>query len=336
MFNEIKGKIDRGLEGLNNGLPMGFNRLIEYLPGIQQSTYYLIGGETSSGKTAFVDNCFLYNPYNYIIGNKTNLKIKVIYYSFEIEKSIKLTKAICRQIYLDYGRLLDVNYILSRGKNRISEEDYRLAMTYSGYVDQMFDSLEIIDKPENPTGIWHHLLDYSKKVGKWEDPEKLTEYTANDPNLYTIVIVDHLGLVKNERGYTKKENIDKLSEYMILLRNKCGFIPVLISQFNRSLSSADRFRIDRVTPQLSDFKDTGNPQEDANVVMSIFSPQRYEIPEFRGYDITLLKNRYRNLSILKNRDGEADINIGLKFLGEVGYFSELPKASEMNVEDYNV
>lgn len=336
MFNLIKERVDRGVAGQNAGLPMGFDRLVEYLPGIQQSTYYLVGGETSSGKTALVDNCFLYNPYDFISSGNTNIKLKVIYYSFEIEKSIKLTKAICRKIYLDHGLLLDVNYILSRGKNRITQDHYNLVMQYSDYIDKMQDVLEIIDKPTNPTGIWTHLLNYSHSVGTWDNSQALSSYTPKDPNLYTIIVIDHLGLVKGERGYTKKENIDKLSEYMILLRNKCNFIPVLISQFNRSLSSSDRFKIERVTPQLSDFKDSGNPAEDANVVMSIFSPQRYNIPEYRDYNIEMLGNRFRSISLLKNRDGEADVNIGLKFIGEVGHFSEFPKASDMKLENYKV
>ena len=44
MYKELlKSKIDAGRLGLNKGLPHGFNRLVEYIPGIQQSTYYLIG-----------------------------------------------------------------------------------------------------------------------------------------------------------------------------------------------------------------------------------------------------------------------------------------------------
>lgn len=336
MFNLIKEKVDRGAAGGNQGLPMGFDRLTEYIPGIQQGTYYLVGAETSAGKTAFVDNCFLYNPYNFIKTNETNIKLKVIYYSLEIEKVAKLTKAIARKIYLDYGILLDVNYILSRGKNRISQDHYNLVMKYADYIDQMQDVLEIIDKPENPTGIWKHLLKYSNENGVWDNSQPLASYKPNDPNLYTIVVIDHIGLIKGESGKTKKENIDKLSEYMILLRNKCNFTPVLISQFNRSLSSTDRFKLEKVTPQLSDFKDSSNTQDDCNIAISLFSPQRYGIPDYRGYNIEMLGNRFRNLNILKNRDGEADVSIGLKFIGEVGHFSEFKKAGEMSLEDYKV
>lgn len=88
-------------------------------------------------------------------------------------------------------------------------------------------------------------------------------------------------------------------------------------------------------PQLSDFKESGNTQEDANVVLALFSPQRYEIPRFRDYDIVKMRNRFRSLSILKNRDGEADKVLGMEFIGEVGTFNELPKGLEMTETDYN-
>lgn len=217
IFNEVLNKIDRGRSGLNTGLPMGFDRLVEYIPNINQGTYYLIGGETSSGKSAFVDNCFVYNPYDFIKSRETSLKLNIVYFSFEIEKTIKITKAIARKAYLDYGRLLDVNYILSRGKNRINAEDYTIVTSYRDYFYEMEDHLHIIDKTENPTGIWHTMLDYSLRVGKWNNLDKLDTFIPNDPNLYTIIIIDHLGLIKNERGYEKKQNIDKLSEYLILL-----------------------------------------------------------------------------------------------------------------------
>ena len=95
--------------------------------------------------------------------------------------------------------------------------------------------------------------------------------------------------------------------------------------------------MDMVEPKLSDFKDSGNTQQDANVIMTLFSPRRHELEKFRGYDIAKLKDRFRSVSVLKNRDGEADVRVGLQFVGEVGYFRELPKAKDMegNMTMYN-
>ena len=38
---------------MNKGLPMGFNRLVDYIPGTQRGTYYLIGGEDWKRKDCF-------------------------------------------------------------------------------------------------------------------------------------------------------------------------------------------------------------------------------------------------------------------------------------------
>ena len=41
---------------------------------------------------------------------------------------------------------------------------------------------------------------------------------------------------------------------------------------------------------------------------------------------TKLKDRFRSVGVLKNRDGPSDVRVGLQFVGEVGYFQEIPKA----------
>jgi replicative DNA helicase len=122
---------------------------------------------------------------------------------------------------------------------------------------------------------------------------------------------------------------------MIILRNKCFHSPVLIQQLSRAISTADRFKLGRVEPQLSDFKESGCTQEDANVVIALFSPQRYDIETFKEYNITKLRDRFRSLSVLKNRDGEADKLLGMMFIGEVGVFKELPPPQEMRDEYYD-
>lgn len=339
IFDDVIEKINRGKKGLNVGLPMGFNRLVEYVPDIQQGTYYLVGGETGTGKTAFADNCFLYNPYDYLKSTVNNpFKMKVIYWSFEIDKTVKITKGICKKLYTDYGIVTDINFVLSRGKNRISQEIYDKVVTLKDYFDGLEDVLEIFDGAMNPTGINRFMLDYAKANGKYmmktvDDGkggklEVFDKYIPNDPNLYTIIMVDHVSLSKKEQGMTTKETVDKLSEYMIPLRNNFNFIPVVVQQIGRGNSTADRIKLDRLEPQLSDFKDSGNTQQDANVIMALFAPHRYELPTFRGFDINQLKDRFRSLAVLKNRDGASDFRIPLQFVGEVGHFAELPKASD--------
>jgi len=339
IFNDVIADIDRGMLGLNKGLPMGFDRLVSYIPGIQQGTYYLIGGETGSGKTAFTDDAFLFNPYDWYKSNpNSGIDLRIFYWSLEIDKNIKITKAICRKIYMEYGFLTDVNFVLSRGKHRISQEVYELVKSTKQYFCEMEDVLTVFDGAQNPTGINKYMFQFAKDNGdiiyKRERSGKeilniFDKYIPHNPDQYILIIIDHIALMKKERGFGTKDNIDKMSEYLIPLRNNFKFIPVVVQQLSRSISTTDRFKLDRVEPQLSDFKDTGNTQQDANIIMALFSPRKYEIPNFRGYDVQKLKDRFRSLSVLKNRDGASDIRIGLQFVGEVGHFQEIPKVSEL-------
>jgi len=77
----------------------------------------------------------------------------------------------------------------------------------------------------------------------------------------------------------------------------------------------------------------------ADIVLGLYDPVRH-MPEdqtlFRGYDMTILKSWYRSLHILKNRRGENNKVIDLKFDGAVGIFSQLPLAAEMDELKYRI
>lgn len=76
-------------------------------------------------------------------------------------------------------------------------------------------------------------------------------------------------------------------------------------------------------------KGSGNPAEDANVVLALFYPFREKMSKYRGYDIKQIGENFRSAVVLKNRFGSADIAVGLGFYGKTGMFKELPKSSEI-------
>jgi len=340
IFDDVKQKIDDGRLGLNEGIPMGFERLRNVIPGIQQGTYYLVGGELGTGKSSIVDELFVYNPYEYVQLNEKKVDFHVLYFSLELDKVRKIAKAIARRIFHKYKILIDINYVLSKGKHRISDEVYKQVLAECDYFYKLEEYVTFFDRTENPTGIWMNVLNYSKNNGVWTNSRNSegefvpSEYKPTNPNKITLVVVDHIGLMRMERGYNKKQNIDKMSEYCIILRNKCQYSPVLIQQLNRSMSSSERFSANRVEPQLSDFKDSQNPEEDADIVLAVFNPSRYDIKSFYGYNTGLLRNKFRSLSVLKNRDGDAEQILGMGFIGQTGTFFELPKSEEMTSQHY--
>lgn len=66
----------------------------------------------------------------------------------------------------------------------------------------------------------------------------------------------------------------------------------------------------------------------ANVVLGLFSPYRFGLSEYLGYDITKLKDNIRFLEVIVNRDGEMGGILPLYFDGAVCYFKELPSPTD--------
>ena len=347
LYESLISNVDRGRSGENKGIPMPFERLRKYIPNIQQKTYYLIGAKTKIGKTSLADDLFLYGPLDYILsGIDPGIKLDIDYFSYEIDIRTKVTKAVVRKIWKDFGILVDVNTVLSKGENYCSDEIYEMVKTYKEYFDSIEQYLTVHDIPENPTGIRNYLLKkayargtvYKKDINKDPKGEPIMifdRYEPKDPNLHWIVIIDHIALMHQERGFNTKENIDKMSQYLVGLRNNFGITPVVIQQLNFDTDNDQRHKSNRLTPTIRDFGDSKYTTRDANVIMTLFSPYEYGIHQFEGYDIMKLGNRFRNLEILANRDGEPNVNVGLNFVDAAGCFRELPRPGEMTEGTYN-
>jgi hypothetical protein len=79
--------------------------------------------------------------------------------------------------------------------------------------------------------------------------------------------------------------------------------------------------------------------QDANLVMALFDPMNHINPnnnldKFMDYEILRFKNRFRAIGILKNREGENNKRVGLLYIGECGYFQELPNSKQITMEQY--
>jgi hypothetical protein len=340
-------EVDFGIKGGNKGIPGGLPRFDKFTNNIQKSTFYVIGAQQKTGKSAFVDFRFVLQPY--LSGHKN---VHWIYFSYEIDKTEKMAKFCAFFMWHKYKILCDSNYILSRGENKLSSEHRVLVdKIYNEDIKPLFERIDFIEDKSNPTGIYNYLLEYAKKNGEfiYEDyfiqeegqtvsKKRIVGYKENNSDLVTIIILDHVGLMRRERGYTKKDNIDKISEYFVWLRNRCKFTPIAISQFNRDLSKVDRLKFsgEDLQPTVEDFKDTGNLSEDASMVIALFNPTLYpHIKRHLGYDLTRIGKSYRSAHILASRNTETGINLSLFMVGENGFFYEIPKVEEMTDEVYN-
>ena len=340
-FEQLKKEVQAGLDGRNNGIPMGFDRLNRYI-GIRKSMYTLVGGLTGSGKTSFIDDAYVLNPFDWYISkeNKTNIKLKIWYRSMERSGTYKLAKWIARKIFIDQGFIIPVNKLLG-WTDKMTKDEHDLFLMYEDYANEMKEVITIIDGPENPVGVAKELKDYALENGEIVQVDKYNKrYIPKNENEITIVVIDHIGLLKTTTAQpTKKQAIDKMSDELRYARDFYGYSPVVVSQFNRDISSPMRLKNGDVEPQLEDFADSSQTQNDADVVLALFDPMRYKVADPSGYSMEKLKDEYgakyfRNLRLIKNSYGEDDVRIGLGFLGQVGMFKELPRRKDMTDADY--
>ena len=273
-------------------------------------------------------------------GIASGIKVKVWYRSMERSRTYKMAKWVSRKIFLDQGIIIPVGKILGWNE-KMTKDEHDLFLYYRDYVEQLSEIVTIIDGPENPVGIAKELKLYAEANGEIQQLDKWNKiYVPNDPTQITMVVVDHIGLLKTTTAQpTKKEAIDKMSDELRYARDFYGYSPVVVSQFNRSISNPSRIKNGDVEPQLEDFADSSSTQNDADVVMALFDPMRYKVADPSGYDLDKLKDQYgakyfRSLRLIKNSYGADDLRIGLAFLGELGLFAEMPRKKDITDADY--
>jgi hypothetical protein len=357
IFDRALKRINENMLNEHNCIPWGLPRFENVVPGIMQKKYYLITANTGIGKTQFTDAFFMYNPIDFVLNNHTDIKVKIFYYSLEVDKESKIIQGIARKIYQTYNMVIPFNKILSMNKNRISEEEYRIIESTRDYFEKIEDFVYIYDSGMNPYGIYKQLTEYARSHGtihkkkitkkiKNEATGEITEvedevfdyYTPNNPKEYVIVIVDHAALLASEQGLSTKGTIEKHSNNMVILRNMYGYIPVLIQQQAAANEEIDTYKgqtlESKLVPSLYGLGETKLSGRDADIALGIFSPARYELETFRGYKISLLQDNFRSLHVLKYRSGSPNGVVGMHFNGAVNHFAELPKPGSPELEDF--
>ena len=89
--------------------------------------------------------------------------------------------------------------------------------------------------------------------------------------------------------------------------------------------SIDHGKARQNRPTLDGLGDNKTTQRDFNVIMGLYSPFRYGVPNYFNYDVTFFKDNIRFLEILGGREGGAGTICPLYFDGAVNFFKELPK-----------
>ena len=338
----LEERIYAGVEGKFQGLSNGFKRINKEIHGLQRGVYTLLGGLSGTYKTTLADYMLL-NAIN--DAESLGLEINVFYYSYEIDELSKKCNWLSVIIKNKYNVTIPPEVIKGFGDNRLTPLELDYVKKEIPTVNALFSKINFRFKSTNPTGIYNEMWQYLSSKGtftyvEYTDSEgnskrKIDKFTPNNPEAYNIIVLDHLLLLKKERGFSDKEVIDKASEYMVELRNMFNVSCIFISQFNDGLSSIDRakFKGVDISPQITDFKSSRNPYADADVVLATMSAFKMDMPTCLGYDINKLKESFLMLKVIKNRLGRDNIAIGLLANPKAGSFTELPpaKSEEMQV-----
>ena len=280
-----------------------------------------------------------------------DIRLKIFYFTLEMTAEQKMLSAFSNILYIKEGVRIAPKDLRSNKEDKIlSQTNLDLISKYESYFRKIEEIVEFIDDIRNPYGIYTTVRDYALANGKIHTRKIETKpgifievedyYEANDPEEYVIIIVDHISLIQPEKNrdtglpMTLHESIGKLSsDYLIKLRNRFKYIPVVVQQQAQAQESIENKKYNKLKPSLDGLGDNKMTQRDFDYILGLFSPFRHEIPEYMGYDITKFRDNIRFLEILGGREGGGGTICPLYFDGAVNYFKELPHSN--NTEELN-
>tara|TARA_R110000868_G_scaffold3323_4_gene21678 strand:+ start:2447 stop:3571 length:1125 start_codon:yes stop_codon:yes gene_type:complete len=359
VLHGIKENKQNRLSGNPNCIPWSLKRFSSVIPGIQQGRYYLVSANQKVGKTQLADFLFLYEPYFYLKQNKSNIKLKIFYFSLEMRKEEKIKSVISHKLYRDTKSIVSPEKMDSLFEGYILEDSVEKQIEeYEEFFKDFESIITFVDEIRNPFGIYKYIRDYANSHGKYiskdgknipheyidsgnlEVIKTLDRYQPDDPNEYVVIITDHLSLLQPESGKSLHEAMSTYSSnYCIKMRNRWNYIPVNIQQ-QAAMTEQQQYTYkgesieDKLMPSASGLGDCKLTSRDVDIMLGLFAPHRYSINQWEGYDITKLGDNFRELSIILNRRGTGFISVPLYFNGAVNQFAELPKPGDMSDDIY--
>ncbi len=268
-------------KGKFTGVPTGFSDLDEYTSGFQKSDLILIAGRPSMGKTAFALNIAQYAAVHY--------KIPVAVFSLEMSKEQLVTRMLCSEVMIDSQRMRT---------GRLDDEDWKKIAISLGPLS------------EAPV-----YIDDSAGI-------TITEIRAKSRRLKLeknlgLVIIDYLQLMQGGgRSENRQQEISEITRSLKILAKEINVPVITLSQLSRAPETRTEHR-----PVLSDLRESGAIEQDADIVMFIYRDELYN-PDTD-------KKGIAELIIAKHRNGSTG-TVELKWLGEYTKFANLETHRQYN------
>jgi len=281
-FEEAIPSLTPGAEGYEGALPYtlsGFAGLDELLGGFQHSDLIIVGGRPSMGKTALCLNIAQHAA--------ITAKIPTAIFSLEMSKEQLAIRMLCSEARVDSARLRS---------GFLSESDWpKLTMAAGALSDAPI------------------FIDDSAAISVLELRAKARRLKA-DRGL-GLVIVDYLQLMRGRSGVERREQeISEISRSLKALAKELNIPVIAISQLSRKAEDRPGRR-----PQLSDLRESGAIEQDADVIIFIYRDEVYNPDSDQKGTAEVIIGKQRN-----GPTGKAD----LSFISEFTTFKDLFRGAE--------
>lgn len=267
--------------GAVSGLPSPFDELDSYTSGLQAGELVIVAGRPSMGKTSFAMNLAQHLA--------IREKVPVGVFSLEMSSEQLVMRLLCSEGRIDSHRLR-MGYIKS-------SEFAELAIV-AGYLSEA--PLYIDDSP----GIT--MMEMRAKARRLKAEANVG-----------LIVIDYLQLVtSHEHAENRQQQISAISRSLKALAKELSLPVICLSQLSRAVESRGGDK----RPMLSDLRESGAIEQDADTVLMIYRPEFYEGEDSENAGIA-------EVIIAKQRNGPTG-TVRLAFMKEYTRFERLSPISE--------
>ena len=282
---QAKKKIEEisNKEGLS-GIPSGFTKLDNLTSGWQESDLIIVAARPGMGKTALT----LSMARNIAV----NQNIPVAFFSLEMASVQLITRLISSETGLSSEKLRT---------GRLEKHEWeQLNVKVKGLEKA---PLFIDDTPSLS------IFDLRAKARRLASQHGIK-----------LIVIDYLQLMTaggSMKGGNREQEISTISRNLKALAKELSVPVIALSQLSRAVETRGGSK----RPLLSDLRESGAIEQDADIVSFIYRPEYYKIEEWDDDD-RLPTEGQAEFIVAKHRNGGLD-SIRLKFIGNLGKFDNL-------------
>jgi len=263
------------------GLPTGYQALDKMTAGLQKEELIIIAARPAVGKTAFALNI----AQN--VGTKTDKTVAI--FSLEMGAESLVNRMLCAEGSIEASHLRT---------GQLNEEEWRNLIVAMGSLSRA--SIYIDDTP----GI--KISEIRARC------RKLAQETGN----LGLILIDYLQLIEGTGRENRQQEVSEISRQLKTLAKELKVPVIALSQLSRGVEQRQDKR-----PVLSDIRESGSIEQDADIVAFLYRDDYYQ-REGDEEEEEQSNNNVIEVIIEKNRSG-ARGTVELLFIKEYNKFSSL-------------